>query len=538
MLTKTLALCLRAIRFDARALPSHVIRLVMLAFVVCMLVWAQLMATVFGAPGLRFFMFCTWVNFIFATLASVVLFATAITEEKETQTLGLLRMANVGALSLILGKTAPRLLATLLILSVQFPFTLLAITLGGVSWSQVYAAYWTLFSHVLLIGSIGLFASVIFRSSALAVTFTMLCVLLLIFVPLTTYGYFFGVTSGTLDAPAPVLAIADQGLEISGTLLDATAAARIVEILRTGFNQPAFGLQAISNMIGGFVVLLLAWAVFEPFNKNTDVAVRPARSPLALLRKSRRPRRSWGVPIIWKDFYFIAGGPKIWVVKFLLYGPLIWFLLFLVNDFRMSRMTAEGFGELLAPFCLFVILPLEAMLLSARVFSSEIKQRTWSSLLSLPSSLFEVAYSKIAGCALGLVPVCSYFWLGMFLNPDALHFTRQADKWTWLWIANLTAHFLVFLHLTNVFSVLTNTWLGLLLGIASSIAGAFALTSCVSIPVMVIMLRFGPGGPVPAGFDPDTYYLIAYWFAVAILLFASAGLHLFIGKRLRVAAAQ
>ena len=112
----------------------------------------------------------------FATLAGPLMFATCITEEKEEQTLGLLRMANVGPLSLLLGKLAPRLASALLILIVQFPFTLLAITLGGVGWSQVFAAFCTLLAHVFLIANVGLFCSVVGRRTGSAVG---LCAILL-----------------------------------------------------------------------------------------------------------------------------------------------------------------------------------------------------------------------------------------------------------------------------------------------------------------------------------------------------------------------
>jgi len=46
----------------------------------------------------------TYLNFCFITLGGVGYFATAITEEKEELTLGLLKMADIGPLTLLLGK--------------------------------------------------------------------------------------------------------------------------------------------------------------------------------------------------------------------------------------------------------------------------------------------------------------------------------------------------------------------------------------------------------------------------------------------------
>ena len=87
--------------------------------------------------GWRCLQSLTWVNIWFITLVGVTYFSSAITEEKEERTLGLLRMADIGSGSILLGKWAPRVVGMLSLVAVQFPFTLLAITLGGVTQAQV-----------------------------------------------------------------------------------------------------------------------------------------------------------------------------------------------------------------------------------------------------------------------------------------------------------------------------------------------------------------------------------------------------------------
>ncbi len=62
----------------------------------------------------------------------------------------------------------PRLIAAVLLLSAQFSFTLLAITLGGVTMHQVTAAYGTLTSYTLMLAGLGLFCSVVFPRSPTA----------------------------------------------------------------------------------------------------------------------------------------------------------------------------------------------------------------------------------------------------------------------------------------------------------------------------------------------------------------------------------
>src|SRR5439155_21710329 len=113
-----------------------------------------------GAPGLRFFQAVVQINFFFITLAGVGYFASAITEEKEEMTLGLLRMTSLNPLSILLGKSTSRVFGAVLLLLAQFPFTLLAVSLGGVSVAQVMAVYCTLGAYVFLLSNVALFCSV------------------------------------------------------------------------------------------------------------------------------------------------------------------------------------------------------------------------------------------------------------------------------------------------------------------------------------------------------------------------------------------
>ena len=107
-------------------------------------------------------------NVALIVLAGISFFATAITEEKEEETLGLLKMAGLNPLGLLLGKSTSRLINTLLLLGVQFPFTLLAVTLGGATVTQIVAGYAALAAFLILTANVGLLASVVFRRGGTA----------------------------------------------------------------------------------------------------------------------------------------------------------------------------------------------------------------------------------------------------------------------------------------------------------------------------------------------------------------------------------
>src|SRR5262245_49373029 len=132
MIRKTLALLIRALRVDARNFRSHLIRVGLLSVILYSLWFSDFMSPLSGAPGLTLFRILAISNAVFVTIFGVGHFASAIAEEKEERTLGLLKMADVGSLSILLGKWAPRMIAMLLLVIVQVPFTLLSVTLGGV----------------------------------------------------------------------------------------------------------------------------------------------------------------------------------------------------------------------------------------------------------------------------------------------------------------------------------------------------------------------------------------------------------------------
>jgi hypothetical protein len=86
-------------------------------------------------------MMVMFLNAGFIGIAALSIFPAAISEEKEDETLTLLRMTNLSALSILFGKSTSRFIGAMLLLAVQIPFTLLAITLGGITFSQIAAAY-------------------------------------------------------------------------------------------------------------------------------------------------------------------------------------------------------------------------------------------------------------------------------------------------------------------------------------------------------------------------------------------------------------
>lgn len=66
----------------------------------------------------------------------------------------------------------------------------------------------------------------------------------------------------------------------------------------------------------------------------------------------------------------------------------------------------------------FVAFLVELAILASLIFAREIRDGTLSSLLTLPRSTMGIAYEKIAGCALALIPVSCFFGLSALLAPE------------------------------------------------------------------------------------------------------------------------
>ena len=163
-----LALFLRSLRLHLRARSALVARVALIGIILFFLFAAHASATLAGAPGLGFFKLVMLLNLWFLTLGAVSYFASAITEEKEEGTLGLLRMTDLDPLAILLGKSTTRLCGALLLLAVQIPFTLLAVALGGIATRQIFAAYVMLGGYTFFLSNLALLASVIASRTAIA----------------------------------------------------------------------------------------------------------------------------------------------------------------------------------------------------------------------------------------------------------------------------------------------------------------------------------------------------------------------------------
>lgn len=415
MTSPLLALFGRSLREDVRTRMTYLART---GLVLVILLFLLSVRESFGwgnAPGLRFFSTVIYINFFFILLAGLSYFASAITEEKEEMTLGLLRMTNLDPLSILLGKSTSRLIGALLLLVAQFPFTLLAISLGGVAVRQILAAYCTLGAFLVFLANLALLASVIFRRSTSAAVFTGLMLFgFYALVPLLRFFAMLPMQAGLITTPGPLLVWLGKAADFVAL---ASPLSRLRSILSTGFAEAPAGAQVWTNLALGAGCFLLAWLVFEVFCGEQREAA-PGRS--ATRGKGRialaAPDRAWHRALAWKDFHFLTGG-KVWMAaKFVLYAlPLLGVAL--IPRYYGQKTTLHALGYFTI-WLMLLIACAELAFMAASVFRQERKWKTLSSLAMLPMSVRKMAYQKVLGCIPALIPAAFYFGFGLLCVSD------------------------------------------------------------------------------------------------------------------------
>lgn len=465
-----LALLGRSLRTDSRSWLIHILRLLLALSIYTVLVYVSATSAKFGAPGLRFFQAFVWLNTIFLTLAGIGFFSTTISEEKEEETLGLMKMAGINPLGILLGKLGGRLFQSFLLIMIELPFMMLAVTLGGVTTNQVCGVFLGLIGYLSLLAGLGVLCSTVAPSNRQAASLTSLALLMW---TLGTWGAIeihrrltqYGILSSS--------SFWSQGLEGIGSM---SIFLRIGEILTSSFNESPWSIQVVSNLILGGLCFALSWGVFSACTEFVTTE-RTSRGLLAQVKSPLRwfsPGRPFWNPFFWKDFFFAGGGYGMILTRAIGYSLLI--ISIMIPDLVWYGFMAHAFHTSIQ-YCLVALLILvflEISILSARVIHDEVRGQTLVSLVMLPHRLWFIVYSKLAGALLSAWPgavwllglsagtTAGRFHAGEFLQYPAGYF--------------FLSHFLLAAHLSAV-AALSLRWGCVPLGIGGAIASLFGIIS-------------------------------------------------------------
>ncbi|MBI5759916.1 MAG: hypothetical protein HZA46_15465 [Planctomycetales bacterium] len=523
-MTGILALLTQALRLDARRWRAHLVRLAFVIFLYGGLFVATLATLRVGAPGLHLFQSIVYMNFWLISLAGCSLFATAITEEKEEDTLGLLKLAGINRVSILLGKSTSRLISCSLLLLVQVPFTLLSITLGGVTLRQVVAAYVALFAFTVLSANVAVLCSTYAKRAGSA---SGLMFLFLI-------GYLWGpdiirmLTPTPLPAgtPAWVAGWINSLPPILDEWQDVAVVHRLAVIMRTGFAEPIVSPQVTFSILLSGISFSVAWALFDRLTANLLGETRSWAHSVRLPWRKRTTLRVWSNALVWKDFQFGTGGWPGIVVRLVAFA-----LIFSGSVYFHGMQPSGGFlwsrvqwkdVAILNMVTALVLAALELSLHAARIFNDELRQRTFASLIMLPRPMAWIAWSKVLGSLLSSLPALVVFVAVCVTQDNGLGRLVDGLISPQVWCGLLS--FFLFLHLTALLS-LGVRWGGLPLAIAIMVV----TYNCCLSPFFLLLLMIGTKTQTESA---------VYAGSNMFLLAAIIGLQVTIGKRLRLVAEQ
>ncbi|MBS0203986.1 MAG: ABC transporter permease subunit [Planctomycetes bacterium] len=483
----TLALLERSLRVDARSWQSHLVRFGLMFGIYLCLVFAVAMSWRVGAPGLQFFSASLYLNIVFLTLLGIGLFSTTITEEKEEDTLGLMLMAGISPLGLLAGKLAGRLLQALLLIAVQYPFTLLAITMGGVTSAQIQAAYIGLACYTLMLAGLGLLCSTLAPRSRTAGTWMVIALMAYGLIP-----YFCGYLGGLLTP----YSTADRYLQwIASMSLFRQAGA----ILATGFGESPWNSQVTSNLLLGALCCGLAWCSFGTALREpvTEVTTRGGLSRnRSGLSSTFSPGRTWNNPFVWKDFYFISGGLSRLLIRMVLYPAL--FGVAWIMSITWSAVPLDVYQV----FLLWALL-WEMSLLTATAIQAEVRGQTIASLVMLPGSVVYFSYSKLLGALAGTIPGLTCLFIACLFDVRGVYdFLRHEGD-------AIVSLLLLIPHYTAVYALFVR-WGAVPLGFGTMVATYF-----------LVVLAFQSGIVSPAGVHAVTVVMLMICVACHVFVVSS-----------------
>lgn len=441
MISGTQTLFNWSLRSDSRSIYPHIVRAGFAGLMLLAVLGAWGRALSGMAPGLDFFEWICKFNVILIAVSGISYFVSAVTEEKDAGTLSLLRLAGVSPLAIVLSKSTSRLISALMLLLIQLPFTFLAITLGGVTWQQIIAAYLALAAWLCLVANMALFCSVKCTTSGRAATLAT-AVLLLFFVSGPILLEFSKLTNVSWLSPRVLAAceiLHEEQQRISVTT-------RLNEIFNTNAAVQFVAPQFWRSLTAG-AALFLASVVL--FNRYTEPVDDNTHGTSAAVRRYT-VGRCWKLAVVWKDFLFFTGGKSFLVGKLIGYALLLmafsWFHQLehpTSPDWFSQDMTRTAFGTVV------VLLSIEMVLYSSNSLFLEVRQSAVATLKMLPIPTPLLLLQKTLACTIALSPaILAIIFLFCYDMQTVLRIDDLAGATVgWIIFISLLTHLTVLLSM-------------------------------------------------------------------------------------------
>lgn len=407
--TTIAALAGRRLRQDEIRKSTHIARAVAGFFVLISVAAFVQTAGQTDTPGKLLLGTVVWINVAAVMITALTVFPSILADERDSGTLTLLKLASSGDGSVLAGLVVPRLMFAIALIAIQIPFSLLAVTLGGVTARQVLGCYGTLMLSVVLLCSLTTLFATLTRTAGAVIQ--------------VIVAYFFAAFVVAFG-----LSLVVGGPLSSETIAGVFAAFPAIEIA-AWMESPGksfFGPFFWSVVGQSAIASLLAWIVFPTSEleagESGEAATTKFRQWVAKRRKFAPTDFKRG-PHVWKDFHLVAGGHAGWAIRSAAYlvVPVTMATFQLLTDSSASR-NAFNVSAVQAALGLFgssltmivgYALPVECAWLAAKRIRLELDENTWELLELLPTSRQYVLSGKGAGAIRGLYPGILLSFVGL-----------------------------------------------------------------------------------------------------------------------------
>lgn len=434
MFAQTMAFLTRSIRQESRLLTHHAVRGAMVFLALVAFFWQVAVTPKLGASGLVMVQKISAYCYYSLTLLGIMYFSLAITEEKEEETLPLLRMTGVRNFTLLIGKSMPRLAIVMLLILVAAPFLLLSISLGGVVPEQILAIVLGMMCYAFCLSQLGLFCSTISRNSQRAVSLTFLLWLVL------EFGSWLLTFSAAACKEWGFQFIQEKCEYLAEHWWQRTMWSASGEYLSFVRGDRILHSQMSFHLCVGAVFFLGSWLLFETMNQASLAQGASASENLTRGIKTRTngllSLRCGDFALAWKSWQFQVGG-WLWMLIGVIGMPVFSVGIVVVICVLMD----ESFEAEVCCTTLILVGAISFLIIVARLFgrvlNQEIHQQTLVSLCMLPKKRWAI----ISELHLGLLPgtigpvICfglGWIWL-CILHVDTIEDITEVVIEPWFW---------------------------------------------------------------------------------------------------------
>lgn len=379
---------------------------------------------------------------------------SAVSHEKDKQTLILLLMTSLSNTELVLGKIGAGLLATVNAFLASLPIVFTVTLLGGVSLEQVLACSWV--TGCALIASAALGATIAFwrEKTFQSITVTMLIIALWLAICEV-------VASGKVGFVPPGIAILLSPLRAILDVTQPIASESMLPFAFLGGNAMLSGMVLLGIALALTLVSIRMLRIWNPTRERrggnpeeegpevselksgvpggVDSGLQKAKSPRPHIKswKSRAPRRVWNNPVLWREMRTWAYGRKVLLIRlaYLAFGLMVAFGLrqFVLNGFAIQETTYQDelvptTVSLLAPFIVLSLIIINALAVNS--VTNERDGGALDLLLVTEITPSEFLFGKICGVlyvtkemVVAPLILCVYLWVQSALTTENLVFT-------------------------------------------------------------------------------------------------------------------